>query len=153
MDDAALLSFILRLLRLADDMELHTDGDLFWRFETPDSQPQFYTNANDLFHWAVGGAHPVTPENIGALEKAYADVQATSVDIVYHSHAALLFVCRERKERPQGAYYDYLQRETWPLFDACGPKREVGFGNPKPHPDDRETDGEGLAIAEVRLAP
>ena len=32
--------------------------------------------------------------------------------------------------RPQGAYYPESDPETWPLFDDCGPEREVGLGNP-----------------------
>jgi len=30
-----------------------------------------------------------------------------------------------------GAFYRYIEKELWPLLDACGPEREVGFGNPK----------------------
>jgi len=43
-----------------------------------------------------------------------------------------LFAARVRKMRPQGAAYKVRYDESiWPLFDACGPVREVGFGNPK----------------------
>jgi hypothetical protein len=45
-----------------------------------------------------------------------------------------LFVCRERKMRPQGAVYPE-DRRFWPLFDACGPEREVGLGNPHASPE------------------
>ena len=35
--------------------------------------------------------------------------------------------------RPQGAYYKYIDKEVWHLFDEAGPEREVGKGNtPKP---------------------
>lgn len=30
--------------------------------------------------------------------------------------------------------YPYINEALWPLIDACGPEREVGFGNPKPRP-------------------
>jgi hypothetical protein len=41
-----------------------------------------------------------------------------------------LFAARVRGVRPQGASYSLYPRATWPLFDACGPKRETGLGNP-----------------------
>lgn len=44
--------------------------------------------------------------------------------------ASSLFACRSRKMRPQGACYPDDHPELWPLFDACGPEREVGMGNP-----------------------
>lgn len=34
-----------------------------------------------------------------------------------------------RKERPQGACYP-SNKDLWPLFDACGPEKPTGFGNP-----------------------
>ena len=44
-----------------------------------------------------------------------------------------LFCCRVRKMRPQGAYYKYIDKEVWHIFDEAGPEREVGKGNtPKP---------------------
>lgn len=43
-----------------------------------------------------------------------------------------LFCARVRGERPQGAAYKVrYPEELWPLFDAAGPEREVGFGNPR----------------------
>ena len=43
-----------------------------------------------------------------------------------------LFAARVRQMRPQGAAYKVRYDESiWPLFDECGPVREVGFGNPK----------------------
>ena len=41
-----------------------------------------------------------------------------------------LFAARSRQERPQGACYSGYDRSIWSLFDACGPEREVGLGNP-----------------------
>ena len=32
--------------------------------------------------------------------------------------------------------YETIDKTLWPLFDACGPVRTVGFGNPEPHPID-----------------
>lgn len=48
----------------------------------------------------------------------------------YGEIISLLFSARSRGMRPQGAYYKLFPRDTWELFDACGPEREVGVGNP-----------------------
>jgi len=42
----------------------------------------------------------------------------------------LLYCARKRKMRPQGAMYEYLNKENWPLFDECGPVREKSLSNP-----------------------
>jgi hypothetical protein len=45
-----------------------------------------------------------------------------------------LFVARVRNMRPQGAAYKVrYPEEIWGLFNAAGPEREVGLGNPR-HP-------------------
>lgn len=41
-----------------------------------------------------------------------------------------LYAARVRHERPQGACYAAYPRQLWPMFDAVGPEREVGIGNP-----------------------
>jgi hypothetical protein len=48
--------------------------------------------------------------------------------------AELLFACRSRNSRPQGAIYKRISKALVPLFDACGPERMTGFGNPVEHP-------------------
>lgn len=48
----------------------------------------------------------------------------------YGSYALDLYSCRIEGMRPQGAVYRHNKKELWPLFDACGPEREVGLGNP-----------------------
>lgn len=43
-----------------------------------------------------------------------------------------LFAARVRSMRPQGAAYKVrYDKSIWPLFDACGPEREIGMGNPR----------------------
>lgn len=43
-----------------------------------------------------------------------------------------LFAARSRKMRPQGAAYKVrYPEELWGLFNAAGPEREVGLGNPR----------------------
>jgi hypothetical protein len=49
-------------------------------------------------------------------------------------HLAELYAARIRKMRPQGAAYPE-RAATQALFDACGPERAIGFGNPRRPPD------------------
>ena len=55
------------------------------------------------------------------MEQAFKDCE---------DHGGELFCARIRKMRPQGACYAYYDKKDWHLFDACGPERECGFGNP-----------------------
>lgn len=48
----------------------------------------------------------------------------------YQTNIAELFAARVREMRPQGACYKGYPKDLWPLFDACGPERETGMGNP-----------------------
>lgn len=79
---------------------------------------------NDFFLWGGSDAEPLNEDHMPAVRQAIADCGG-SID-----NGTLLWVARARQMRPQGAYYSYFPRETWPLFDACGPERETGFGNP-----------------------
>jgi hypothetical protein len=89
---------------------------------------------SDEFAWGTADLEQITPENIHELERAIADVKAIDKDI---GHAFILFAARQRKMRPQGAAYP-KDKELWPLFDACGPKREVNMINPHRHPEDKD---------------
>jgi|HubBroStandDraft_4_1064222.scaffolds.fasta_scaffold00029_108 hypothetical protein len=100
-----------------------------WRTDGEYAPVRFFINCNDQFWWGTGDNEDLTPENIGELEKAYADCNAIDKVCGKH-HAQSLFCCRVRKMRPQGCCYP--PREYWHLFDACGPEREVGLGNPYP---------------------
>ena len=50
------------------------------------------------------------------------------------THGPLLFCCRVRGMRPQGAALRSIPKPLWPLFDAAGPERNPkDFGNtPRP---------------------
>jgi hypothetical protein len=122
-------SFVFRVLALYDDYELHEF--LYWQTGA-DGGVRFYANCNDLFAWGCSDADEITSDNIGALESALADVAA--VQGYATSDALLLFCARLRGMRPQGAMYEHIPRALWPLFDACGPERITGLGNPKPQP-------------------
>lgn len=126
--------FVLRVLRLSSATECYES--VWWRTDGEYAPVTFFANCNDLFFWACSDSERVTPENVHIFEQAIADIRATgSIHISYADH---LFCCRVRGERPQGASYpdDPL---LWPLFDACGPEKEPGLGNPRKHPRDRTT--------------
>lgn len=97
--------------------------DVMWSTTGEFAPVTFYVNCNDLFDWAVSDAVDVTPDNVSILEKSYEDAEET----VEHgfTEGAILFCCRVRGRRPQGRYYGCIPEELWPLFDACGPEREV----------------------------
>lgn len=91
---------------------------------------------NDLFFWGSADAEAIDDSKLPAIRQAIADC-GNDVDT-----GVLLWVARQREERPQGAYYSYFPRETWPLFDACGPERPIEFGNPY-KPGEYKTNREG----------
>lgn len=130
--------FILRVLKAFEDgfCEGADKGNLWWRTDGEYAPITFLVNCNDAFWWATADAERITPDNIGVLEQALADCKAADATIG-NLHASLLFVCRVRQMRPQGAYYKHIEDQFRPLFDAAGPPREVDsapFGNPYPQP-------------------
>jgi hypothetical protein len=120
-------AFVLRVLGVVAKYEQH--DDLWWRADGEYAPVTFFINCNDLFWWGTGDCERVTPENVGALEQAYAD--AAAAHRYGRSYGGNLFCCRVRGMRPQGCCYPE-DRELWPLFDACGPEREIEIGNPYP---------------------
>lgn len=111
--------FILDVLGIIAKADAHRA--LWWRTDGEYAPITFFINCNDTFFWGCADAEDVTPENIEVLRKAYDDSKY---------HGDILFCARVREMRPQGAMYDCIRKEDWHLFDACGPEREVGFGNP-----------------------
>lgn len=129
--------FVARVLAHFDRWDAH--DNLYWRTgrkygggEYP-RPAAFFVNVNDVFRWACSDLEEVTPANVHALEQAYADAEAAVK--LGHVYGAELFAARVRGERPQHAAYPKPEYAAlWPLFDACGPDRPVGLGNPHPHP-------------------
>lgn len=118
---------IERLLKLVHEHDDHYS--LFWN-----EHLQFYIICNDVFAWACSDVEEITSDrDIDLLERSYNDTKAKG----YPDYGAMLYCCRHAKLRPQGAAYP-KHKELWPLFDACGPEREVSLGNPKPHPSKQE---------------
>jgi hypothetical protein len=118
--------FTIRVLTLIRQKDLHST--FYWITDGEYAPLTFFLNCNDLMAWGASGCYDITPDNIDRLEKTIEECEA----IDCYDGAIIgcdLFVCRERKMRPQGAVYPE-DRRFWPLFDACGPEREVGLGNP-----------------------
>lgn len=135
MDDPQLLQFLLRFFRLTAHYE--ACDSFWWRTDgpyAPYAPVTIFANCNDLFDWACADCERVTPDNIGLLEQSFADAAAAAD--CGEAWGDSLFCCRVRKMRPQGAYYRNLPKELWPLFDACGPEREVNMANPRPRPQE-----------------
>lgn len=135
------MKFILRVL---DVTAFDSTDDIWWRTDNEYAPVTFWVTVNDCFYWASADLEKITPENVGELEKAYADCRAAmgGVGGIGEIYAPMLFAARMRKMRPQGAAYPQ-EKELWPLFDAAGPERETDslpFGNPRPHPRDKKVE-------------
>jgi hypothetical protein len=105
------------VMRILSATAFDNCDDLFWRVDSEYAPITMFVNCNDLFFWGCADAETVTEENIGVLEQAYKDCP---------DHGGLLFCCRVRGMRPQGAFYKCFNMEEKPLFDACGPERAAG---------------------------
>ncbi|BCO56151.1 hypothetical protein MINTM005_13950 [Mycobacterium intracellulare] len=65
-------------------------------------------DVSDLFHWACADAEEIESElDLWELGRAVADVLAVSPR-ARASNGFVLWVCRKRNCRPQGAFYKYL---------------------------------------------
>lgn len=110
-----------RLLRI---FAFDNTDDLWWRGRDGASTGplEFFVNCNDVFAWGCADCEKIeSDEDLDALDQAKADAP---------NDWPLLFVARKRKTRPQGAVYKHFDIESIPLFNACGPRREPGLGNP-----------------------
>lgn len=135
MSDADLLAFILRVLRVLDGIDARYS--LSWRTDGEYAPIRFFINCNDYFCWGCADSVDLTPDNIEVLEQAIADLKVSGVEHAEKHYGTDLFCCRVSGLRPQGCCYP-KDRGVWPLFDVCGPEREIGTGNPYP-PGGKET--------------
>lgn len=125
--------FLLRFFRLtgfADGGYELMDG-WFWRTDDEYAPLSLMVNCNDLFWWGCADIERLTPENIHILEEACRDATAANGGTCIYGQE--LFCARARKMRPQGACYAGMPRAIADLFDACGPERATGLGNPYPN--------------------
>ena len=105
--------------------ELDETGGVWWN-----SSLEVFVPCNDFFSWGCSDCEPLLVSDIPELERAVNDSVFDGL---------LLYCSRKRKMRPQGRAYSFLDEETYHLFDECGPKRDVGLGNPVGHPDDADS--------------
>lgn len=101
-------------------------SDLWWRTDEKYAPATFFINCNDLFFWGCADCEEVAADDIDALDQAYKDAATAGTE----GQGDIVYCCRKRKMRPQGAYYKHFKPEIAKLLDACGEPREVGFGNP-----------------------
>lgn len=81
-------------------------------------------NCSDFFFWGAADTEDVPENGLGDIQKAIDDCDGNL------ETGVLLFCARQRGMRPQGAYYTYIPKKLWPLFDSCGEERKVDSGNP-----------------------
>jgi hypothetical protein len=114
---------LLKLVAKYDERE-----HLYWN-----ENLEFYFLCNDFFYWGCADAEDITSqEDVDLFEQCIKDCKAIAEQ--GEVYAKELYCSRRAKMRPQGAYYEAIDKRFWPLFDACGPERELNMGNPKPHP-------------------
>lgn len=78
-------------------------------------------DCSDLFVWGCSDGEGITQDELAGLNECL---------VLSPKHGGILWVARKRGTRPQGAYYSHIDETEWHLFDAVGPEREVGLGNP-----------------------
>ncbi len=116
------MSFIEELLSFAAKHEVY--DELHWNEDLTVA-----VRCNDVFWWATADAEELTADTLDIFKQAVIDSGSLCGPILYCS--------RQRKMRPQGAFYKCIATEYWPLLDACGPEREADtepFGNPTAQP-------------------
>jgi hypothetical protein len=110
---------LLRLLKIISDHDCC--ANVSWHFDN--SNIIFDVNCNDVFAWAVAECvEIITDDDINLFE--------TSLNDAGELDGCTLYCARKLQCRPQGACYNYIERKNWQLFNACGPEREINFGNP-----------------------
>ena len=121
-DDMAFFTRVMLIFYMADVRE-----DLIWH--VTDGRVHLAVNVSDIFAWGGADSEGITPATLPVLEKAWEDTRAIGQEFLL----APLYAARMRGMRPQGAAYPETVAAQG-LFNACGPEREVGLGNPRPVP-------------------
>ena len=103
-------------------------GMVDWRTDGKYYPITFHLNTNDLFVWGSADSEEINESNLSVFKQSILD--CIKIDSVLGAiEGCSLFAARMNKMRPQGAAYPEC-KELWPLFDACGPEREINFANP-----------------------
>ena len=109
------LKLVTRVAKVFDSFDGPNSSNLFWRTDEEFAPITFFARCDDLFWWAVADLEQITLDNIHILEKSLDDLLRINKNSGHYAH--LLFCCRMRKMRPQGAYYQYIPSDIWPLFN------------------------------------
>ena len=118
-------SDILTVLSFISDNDM--EGDVSWRCDGDRAPITFWINCNDTFAWGCSDGEHFSVGDLPDIKRAMEDCENA---IKHYSHyGVILWIARARKMRPQGAAYPQ-KKELHALFDAVGPVREVGLGNP-----------------------
>jgi hypothetical protein len=119
------LLFVRQVMSIFARADVRTE--MFWNVYGDGIK--LYANVSDVFTWGCADCEDITPERLPVLQCAYDDLAVIGA----LECLAELYGARIRGMRPQGAAYpdDPAARA---LFDACGPERQVGLGNPKAPP-------------------
>lgn len=123
--------FLVEVLTIFAKAESH--NDLLWN--PVEGGIQLWANVSDVFAWGGSDAETITPDRLPVLRTALADLLAIGAEY----WLAELYTARIRGMRPQGAAYPEADEpKVQALFNACGPERPLGLGNPKPIPAAKE---------------
>jgi len=123
------VEFIKRVLAAFSDW---WKEDVGWRVD--EDGVHFFALVSDVFWWGSADGEDILPEDLQLLERCKADLVA--LEGSEPTCLPELYAARKRGMRPQGAWYAGLDSSVYHLFDACGPARDVGLGNPRRHPDE-----------------
>lgn len=117
--------FVMEVLKTIAEEDLY--GELLWQTRGEYAPITFFIDCSDIFWWGTADFERLTPQDLDNFKQAIRDVrEVTGGD---NSYGPDLYCARRRGERPQGAAYPKDKR-LWPLFDACGPKKNIQLGNP-----------------------
>lgn len=108
-------------------------GEVHWYVKDGEPVPWFI--CNDMFWWGCADAEDITEADLPLLRQTRDDLIAAGDG--HLDELASLYCARKRGMRPQGAWYRVaaLTPQVQALFDACGPERETGLGNPQTQAD------------------
>lgn len=108
------MNFTKELLKFIAEHDLH--DYLFW-----DEDLDFHVMCNDVFYWGTSDMELITLDSFNIFKEC--------IDEIGHQ-GVYLYASKQRKLRPQGAFYKYIKKVYWNKFNACGNKRKLDFLNP-----------------------
>jgi hypothetical protein len=117
--------FLLKCIKLLAEHEILSLFEIF-------ADLSICANVSDVFFWGCADCEELTEINFHLLEESIEEIVKNCGENSYValSDLSILFACKARKMRPQGAYYKYISKEIIDLIDKCGPERTVDSGNP-----------------------